>query len=526
MIENLSMQKRMLIAVTLSVMFFVAYSYFFPPQKYVNDVNSTNSTKQGSLQEKMAPIAENSATAIKAQENKNSKNLEPLVTIKGPFYDACIDNLGRISKFYLNEKKYRHDDGSKIELISNEPYPLEVRFANPDLNEIAFKSSFVANKSELDLSNGEDEITLTQNLGEFLLMKKIKFYQNGRYDVQIKLSKPTQYFVTPGFRPSEAIDGYTVHGVLIKQNDASLENIEDGDAKESRIFNKATIGAASDRYYTTFFYNKNGFDVVVSPDNSSNGVIFIQSASDINFSGYIGPKSHDLLKSIDPSLVDVIEYGWFTFLSKPLFWFLNLLHGFFGNWGWSIVAMTLVIRIILFPLTFKSMVSMNKLKDLAPKMKEIQEKYKNDKQKMQMQIMDLYRRTGVNPMGGCLPILLQIPIFFAFYRVLLNAIELKGAAWALWISDLAVKDPYFILPILMGLTMFIQQRITPTNFTDPTQEKIMRFLPLIFVLFFITFPAGLTLYWCVNNICSLIQQLIVNRIFKNNKNKEISEAKV
>lgn len=521
MIENLSMQKRMLIAVTLSVMFFVAYSYFFPPQTYINEANSTNSTKQTSLQ-KTAPVTKTETI----QSAKKPTNLAPLVKIKGPFFDAHIDNLGRISKFYLNETKYRRDDGSKIELVTNEPYALEVRFSNPDLNEIAFVSHYKADKTELDLNNGEDEVTLTQNLGEFVLTKKIKFYQNGKYDVSVNINKPTQYFITPGFRPNEAIDGYTVHGVLIKQNDGSLENIEDGDAKESKIYNAATIAAASDRYYTTFFYNKNGFDVVVSPDNSANGIVFIQSTSSANFSAFIGPKSHDLLKSIDSSLTDVIEYGWFTFLSKPLFSFLNLLYGFFGNWGWSIVAMTLVIRIILFPLTFKSMVSMNKLKDLAPKMKEIQAKYKDDKQKMQMQIMDLYRKTGANPMGGCLPILLQIPIFFAIYRVLLNAIELKGAEWILWINDLAIKDPYFILPILMGLTMFIQQRITPTNFTDPMQEKIMKFLPLIFVVFFITFPAGLTLYWCVNNICSLIQQMVVNKIFKNNKNKEIAEAKV
>ena len=196
-----------------------------------------------------------------------------------------------------------------------------------------------------------------------------------------------------------------------------------------------------------------------------------------------------------------------------------------GNWGWAIVILTILIRLILSPLTYKAMISMNKLKDLAPKMKEIREKYKNDPQKMQAQVMELYRKHGANPMGGCLPMILQIPVFFAIYRVLLNAIELQGAPWILWIDNLAIKDPYFILPIIMGAAMYIQQRLTPTSFTDPMQEKIMKFLPVIFIFFFMTFPAGLTLYWCVNNIFALIQQIIINRMFKKRKELEMAEKK-
>ena len=144
---------------------------------------------------------------------------------------------------------------------------------------------------------------------------------------------------------------------------------------------------------------------------------------------------------------------------------------------------------------------------------------------MQAQVMELYRKHGANPMGGCLPMILQIPVFFAIYRVLLNAIELQGAPWILWIDNLAIKDPYFILPIIMGAAMYIQQRLTPTSFTDPMQEKIMKFLPVIFIFFFMTFPAGLTLYWCVNNIFALIQQIIINRMFKKRKELEMAEKK-
>jgi YidC/Oxa1 family membrane protein insertase len=160
------------------------------------------------------------------------------------------------------------------------------------------------------------------------------------------------------------------------------------------------------------------------------------------------------------------------------------------------------------------MVSMQKLKDLAPKMKEIQAKYKDDKQKQSMHMMELYKKHGANPMGGCLPLVLQIPVFFAIYRVLLNAIELKGAAWIFWVHDLAEMDPYFVLPILMGLTMFVQQKITPNTMQDEMQKKIFQFLPVIFTFFFLWFPAGLTLYWFINNLFTIGQQYYINQVFE------------
>jgi YidC/Oxa1 family membrane protein insertase len=163
------------------------------------------------------------------------------------------------------------------------------------------------------------------------------------------------------------------------------------------------------------------------------------------------------------------------------------------------------------------MVSMQKMKDLAPKMKELKEKYKGDPQRLNAATMEMYKKHGANPLGGCLPMLLQIPVFFAIYRVLLNAVELQGAEWILWIHDLSRMDGYYILPLLMGASMFLQQQMTPNNFTDPMQEKVMKYLPVIFTFFFITFPSGLVLYWFVNNLFSILQQFIVNQQFKNAK---------
>jgi YidC/Oxa1 family membrane protein insertase len=171
------------------------------------------------------------------------------------------------------------------------------------------------------------------------------------------------------------------------------------------------------------------------------------------------------------------------------------------------------------------MVSMQKMKDIAPQVKAVQAKYKGDPQRMNAAVMDLYKKHGANPLGGCLPMLLQIPVFFAIYRVLLNAVELQGAPWIFWVNDLSRMDNTFVLPILMGASMYYQQKLTPSNFTDPLQEKIFKYLPIIFTFFFITFPSGLVLYWFVNNLFSIAQQFIVNQQFKNAKDLEIAAHK-
>ena len=417
-----------------------------------------------------------------------------------------------------------------------------MRFEDAALNAMAFDTSYSASSSELDVRNGEASVTLSQSLGAVSINKILTFYPNGSYKLDLKLSGNARYFISPGSRPNVEVDSYTVHGVIVgKPGEAgisdkiasfftgsqaiseSVEIFKDGDVDKNERIGGANIAASSDRYYTTLFYGESLNVTVTDADKISQ--VFIGSDGDLSLTGYIGAKDHATLSSINPALTHIIEYGWFTFIARPMFKFLNWLHGYIGNWGWSIVVLTLIIRLILFPLSYKGMLSMNKLKDLAPKMKELQEKYKDDKQKLQMHMMDLYKKNGANPMGGCLPILLQIPVFFAIYRVLLNAIELKGAEWALWIHDLSLKDPYYILPITMGILMFLQQKITPTTFTDPMQEKMMKFLPLIFTVFFVMFPAGLTLYWTVNNFCSIIQQYVINKAFARHKQAQIAEKK-
>ncbi|MCD8212589.1 MAG: membrane protein insertase YidC, partial [Campylobacter sp.] len=495
----------------------IVYDYYFVPKTVRTEQNRSISTQKQN--ENSAPVSQNKTAASAVSSDRSGKIL---ATIKGANYEAKIDNLGRIGKFYLTEKKYETLDGNKTELTGYLPLPLEMRFSDTNINNKAFAVDYTADVSELDVTDGAKTINLTQNLDELTIVKKITFFPDGRYEMDVELSKNVEYFITPGFRPDISVDSYTIHGAILRHNDDSLTILEDNDLDGGETFSDITMAAASDRYYTTLFYSfQKPIDVVMSTDAKKNAVVFVKQNGNFKTNGYIGPKEHKILNSIDNRLTDVIEYGWFTFIAKPMFAFLEFLHKYIGNWGWAIVVLTLVIRIILFPLTYKGMLSMNKLKELSPKVKEIQAKYKGDPQKLNAHMMELYKKNGANPMGGCLPILLQIPVFFAIYRVLLNAIELKGAAWMLWIHDLSAMDPYFILPILMGATMFLQQRLTPTTFTDPMQEKIMKYLPLIFTFFFVTFPAGLTLYWFINNVCSVIQQIFVNKLFEKHKKAEV-----
>ena len=224
---------------------------------------------------------------------------------------------------------------------------------------------------------------------------------------------------------------------------------------------------------------------------------------------FIGPQEEKVLESIAPGLELVKDYGFFTILSKPLYWLLDKLHGFIGNWGWSIVALVVLLKIAFYWFNAKAYQSMAKMKAINPKVMDLRERYKDNPQQMQMEMMRVYREEKVNPMGGCLPILIQIPVFIALYWVLLSSVEMRGAPWILWIKDLSIKDPYFILPVVMTLTTLLQTALNPLP-PDPMQAKLMWMMPLMFSVMFFFFPAGLVLYWITNNLLTIAQQWFIN----------------
>ncbi|WP_455232924.1 membrane protein insertase YidC [Geopseudomonas aromaticivorans] len=225
---------------------------------------------------------------------------------------------------------------------------------------------------------------------------------------------------------------------------------------------------------------------------------------------YAGPKSQDKLKELSPGLELTVDYGFLWFIAQPIFWLLQVIHSIVGNWGWSIILLTVVIKLAFFPLSAASYKSMARMRAVAPKLQALKEQYGDDRQKMSQGMMELYKKEKINPLGGCLPILVQMPVFLALYWTLLESVEIRQAPWLGWIVDLSIKDPYFILPIIMGATMFFQQTLNPTP-PDPMQAKVMKLMPIIFTFFFLWFPAGLVLYWVVNNILSIAQQWYITR---------------
>jgi len=226
---------------------------------------------------------------------------------------------------------------------------------------------------------------------------------------------------------------------------------------------------------------------------------------------YAGPKIQAKLEKIAPGLELTVDYGWLTILSKPIFWLMKQIHNFVGNWGWSIILLTLSIKLAFYKLSETSYKSMARMKKLGPRMKQISERYADDRQRKGQAMMELYKKEKINPLGGCLPILVQIPVFIALYYVLLESVELRQAPWILWINDLSIKDPYFVLPIIMGASMLFQQKLNPTPM-DPMQAKMMMFLPIVFTVMFLFFPSGLVLYWVVNNLLSIAQQWYITKI--------------
>jgi len=225
---------------------------------------------------------------------------------------------------------------------------------------------------------------------------------------------------------------------------------------------------------------------------------------------YGGPKYQKRLEEISPNLELTVDYGFLFFIGQPLFWLLTFFHSFIGNWGWAIIFTTVVIKLVFFPLSAASYRSMANMRRVGPEMARIKELHGNDRQKMSSAMMELYKKEKINPLGGCLPILVQMPVFIALYWVLMESVELRQAPFMFWLTDLSLKDPLFILPILMGVTMFGQQMLNPTP-PDPTQAKVMKMMPIMFTFFFLWFPSGLVLYWVSNNLLSIAQQWVITR---------------
>ncbi len=307
-------------------------------------------------------------------------------------------------------------------------------------------------------------------------------------------------------------------------------------------FNDGEVKATSDKGWVAIVQH---YFVSAWTPNNFTGQFFSKSSNNDNLIGftsqvfnipakkqqtitatlYTGPKVQKQLKEVAVGLNKSVDYGVLWPISKLMFVVLQKLHAILGNWGWSIIFLTLIVKILLMWISGKSYYSMAKMRVVAPKMQELKELYGDDRMKMSQELMELYKKEKVNPMAGCFPMLLQMPIFLGLYWVLVESIELRHAPWILWINDLSAMDPLFILPILMGASMFVQQMLNPQP-TDPTQAKVMKIMPIVFTVMMMFFPAGLVLYWTVNNLFSMSQQHYINKkVEKEYKAREEAEAK-
>ncbi len=279
-------------------------------------------------------------------------------------------------------------------------------------------------------------------------------------------------------------------------------------AMVQHYFISAWIPSAEQQYSYSTTVTSSGFNIIrytgprvtVAPDTQET----------ISTKFYAGPKDQYTLADISEGLDLTVDYGWLWWIAQPLFWLLTKLHGVFGNWGWSIIALTFIIKLAFFRLSATSYRSMANMRRLQPKMAELKERFGGDRQKMSQATMELYKKEKINPLGGCLPILVQMPVFIALYWTLMESVELRHAPFMLWIKDLSAMDPYFVLPLIMGASMWFQQRLNPAP-PDPMQAKIMQWMPVVFTFLFLWFPSGLVLYWVTNNVLSIAQQWLITR---------------
>jgi YidC/Oxa1 family membrane protein insertase len=400
-------------------------------------------------------------------------------------------------------------------------------------------STFRAEAKEYRLTDGKSrlEVRLESEGGNGIAAAKVFIFERGSFQIGIKHElrnsgstplQPHGYYqvVRDGNPPegdSKMLPTYT--GVAIytdkeKFQKVAFPDIDKGKPAHARAATDGWIGLVQHYFVAAWIVPGNTprefFTKRLENNLYAAGVIVplgkVESGAAVTqeMSLYAGPQYQDKLQSIAPGLELTVDYGWLTVIAAPLFWVLKWLYGWAANWGVAIIILTILIKLIFYPLSAASYKSMAKMRVLAPKMQRLKEQYGDDRQRMQQAMMDLYKTEKINPLGGCLPILVQIPVFIALYWVLLASFELRQAPFMLWIKDLAVPDPYYVLPVLMGATMIIQTKLNPEP-PDPVQAKIMKIMPIAFSVFFFFFPAGLVLYWLVNNILSIAQQWQITR---------------
>ncbi|MBD2803187.1 membrane protein insertase YidC [Xenorhabdus sp. ZM] len=399
-------------------------------------------------------------------------------------------------------------------------------------------------QNSFTLADGQDElrIPMTYTAPDGVVYVKTFVLKRGNYAVSVDYSidnvtdKPLQMAFFGQLKQSSELPKHrdtgssnfalhTYRGAAYSSDEAKYEKYKFDDI-ESKALSVTTQGgwvAMLQQYFATAWVpekDKTSNFYTIDLKNQKMAIIGYKgeniniapkSQQNISSTLWVGPEIQDQMAAVAPHLDLTVDYGWLWFISQPLFKLLKFLHEYIGNWGFSIIAITFIVRGIMYPLTKAQYTSMAKMRLLQPKITAMRERFGDDRQRMSQEMMALYKTEKVNPLGGCLPLVIQMPIFLALYYMLMGSVELRHAPFIGWINDLSAQDPYYILPVLMGVTMFVIQKLSPTTVADPMQQKIMTYMPVVFTVFFLWFPSGLVLYYIVSNLVTIIQQQVIFR---------------
>lgn len=461
------------------------------------------------------------------------------IQVQTDLFRAEIDTLGGdLRELELLQHRASGTSEENFTLMSDSGKPM-LYVAQSGLigdNLPSHKKLFTSAATTYTLKQGEDwlEVRLNWTGEDGIQVDKVYTFHRGSYiiDLAYEIRNNSNQTLHPSvyyqiIHDSESNQGSammpTFTGGAFYTADEKFNKLPFDDmAEEDLLLNTKNgwVGLVQ-HYFVSAWIPKEGMSRVFYTRQLSNDIFSIGSKSalgsiapgsslSVDAKLYAGPQTQEDLKVAAPGLEYTVDYGWLTIIASPLFWILSAIERLVGNWGVAIIILTILIKLAFYPLSATSYRSMAHMRELAPRLQRMKEQYGDDRQKFQQAMIELYRKEKINPMGGCLPIVVQIPVFIALYWVLLGSVELRHAPFMLWINDLSAPDPYYVLPILMGLTMIIQTKLNPTP-PDPLQARIMMIMPIVFSVFFFFFPAGLVLYWLVNNILSIAQQWQINR---------------
>jgi YidC/Oxa1 family membrane protein insertase len=562
------MERRLILAVVLSFALLAFYWIFFlkkPAQvQTAGPAAPPTQVQTQTLPPALPPAKQEAKPAAKPAETRVvsaqavfTKN-EEMIKVETPLYLAEWSTKGAVLKSWKltdvdKQKKYKYMDekGNPLELVNIEPPELKVSNRYPfyiDSGDQAINEKINNNKAEfyrvsttsLNIREGRPaELSFVYDDGAGLRVEKKFIFNGSSYDFSLAVSlkikgeeKPYRLLWGPSIGPgSQTMQRQRIgsnKGFVAYSGGKEFRMDERSYKPEKSAYNFVGWAAYEETYFTALFLVPGGQGTAIFQRETVNNIPFYYLSVTGAQTAYLGPKELDRLKVLDPlsgSTKKLVQFGFFGSIVEILLIVLRAIHKAFPNWGAAIIILTIIIKILFFPLTYSSTKSMARMQELQPKIKALRAKYKKSKtdiaQRRQMneEMMKLYKEHGVNPAGGCLPMLIQLPVFWAIWRLLSVSIELRQSPFVFWIKDLSVKDPYLVTPILMGITQFISQKMTPTG-ADPSQARMMLIMPVIMTFFFLGFPSGLVLYWLTSNVLQIVQQHFMNRMQAKRKANE------